>query len=261
MAKSDFAPWLKNNSTQDEALTELKQFAEAHRAEWPYHSNRIADYVRVVLNAHDPKEDALLTSLERFFLTWQNSGNGWRLWSAESALVAAGLIVAIVVASALFYTNLIEKLASPGSARGLITFLFSFITISVILIVIIALLWMDKDEDLDNRFTKAKDIIAILVGILGTIVGFYFGSNPTGSLTVGSAGQTELSSTNGATTSRSVASSSAGPGVSAGATSTGQPAAIPVAPERASPPAAPSASAGVTSPSPATPEMAPATPR
>ena len=50
----------------------------------------------------------------------------------------------------------------------------------MILIVIIALLWMDKDQDLDNRFTKAKDIIAILVGILGTIVGFYFGSNPTG---------------------------------------------------------------------------------
>jgi len=31
--KSDFAPWLKNNSSRDEALTELKQFAEAHRAD------------------------------------------------------------------------------------------------------------------------------------------------------------------------------------------------------------------------------------
>src|SRR5262249_8293787 len=98
---------------------------------------------------------------ERYFLTWQNTGGGWQLWSAEAALVAAGLVVAIVVGFALFYTNLIDKLASPGSARGLITFLFSFITIAVILIVIIALLWMDKDQDLDNRFTKAKDIIAI----------------------------------------------------------------------------------------------------
>ena len=60
--KSDFAPWLKNNSSRDEALTELKQFAEASRAEWPYHSNRMADYVRVILNAHDPKEDQLLIS-------------------------------------------------------------------------------------------------------------------------------------------------------------------------------------------------------
>jgi len=77
--KSDFAPWLKNNSSQDVALTELKQFAEAHRAEWPYHSNRMADYVRVVLNAHDPEEDALLTSLERYFWvgrTWEEMDGG-----------------------------------------------------------------------------------------------------------------------------------------------------------------------------------------
>jgi hypothetical protein len=158
MPNTDFAPWLKNNSAQDDALTELKQFAEAHRAEWPYHSNRMGDYVRVVLNAHDSKEEALLTSLERYFLAWKNTGNGWRFWSAESALLAAGLIVAVVVVFALFYTNLIGQLETPARARGLITFLFSFITIAVI-------------------FTKAKDIIAILVGILGTIVGFYFGHN------------------------------------------------------------------------------------
>jgi hypothetical protein len=40
MPNGDFAPWLKNNKTRDEALTELKQFAEVHRAEWPYYSNR-----------------------------------------------------------------------------------------------------------------------------------------------------------------------------------------------------------------------------
>ena len=261
MANADFAPWLKNNSTHDEALTQLKQFAEAHRAEWPYHSNRMADYVRVLLNAHDPKEDALLSSLERYFLNWQNTGNGWRLWSAESALLAAGLIVAIVVAAALFYTDLIEKLASPGSARGLITFLFSFITIAVILIVIIALLWMDKEEDLDNRFTKAKDIIAILVGILGTIVGFYFGSNPAGPSAGGSAGQTALSSSNSATAPQPGAASPAGPSGLAGAASTARSGATPVVPQEASPPLAPNASSGATGPGPATPELAPASPR
>jgi hypothetical protein len=232
MPNADFAPWLKNNNAHDEALTELKQFAEAHRAEWPYHSNRMGDYVRVVLNAHDPKEEALLTSLERYFLIWRNAGNGWRFWGAESALLAAGLIVAIVVASALFYTNLIEKLASPGSARGLITFLFSFITIAVILIVIIALLWMDKEEDLDNRFTKAKDIIAILVGILGTIVGFYFGSNP-GSSAGSGAEQTALSPPNATTAPRTGAASTAGAITPAGTDNTGQSPATPAAPETA----------------------------
>jgi hypothetical protein len=229
MPNADFAPWLKNNSAHDEALTELKQFAEAHRAEWPYHSNRMGDYVRVVLNAHDPKEETLLTSLERYFLAWRNTGNGWRIWSAESALLAAGLVVALVVASALFYTNLIEKLASPGSARGLITFLFSFITIAVILIVIIALLWMDKEEDIDSRFTKAKDIIAILVGILGTIVGFYFG-NASSSVESG-AGQTALSPPIAATTPRTGPASTVGASAPVGGNNTGQPPATPGTPE------------------------------
>ena len=253
MPKSDFAPWLKNNSSRDEALTELKQFAEAHRAEWPYHSNRMADYVRVILNAHDPKEDALLTSFERYFLTWQNTGGGWQLWSAEAALVAAGLVVAIVVGFALFYTNLIDKLASPGSARGLITFLFSLITIAVILIVIIALLWMDKDQDLDNRFTKAKDIIAILVGILGTIVGFYFGSNPTGPPLAGVTQPATLSSAN------ATAASCPGAAATAGAASIGSPGVSPGAPQEAPP--ASNAPPGATGSGPATPEAAPATPR
>jgi hypothetical protein len=126
----------------------------------------------------------------------------------------------MVVVSLPFYTNLIETLASPGSAHGLITFLFSFITIAVILIVIIALLWMDKEEDLETRFTKAKDIIAILVRILGTIIGFYFGRN--------------LDVVPTTTPPPRIGSVSTGPASApAGATSTGQPVTTPATPETA----------------------------
>jgi hypothetical protein len=117
VVKSDFAAWLKNNSTGDASLAELKQLAETHRAEWPYHSNWMTDYVRVVLNAHDPNEDTLLISLERYFLSWRKTGDGWRPWSAESNLLAAGFIVAIIITFALFYTDLIQHLAFPECAR------------------------------------------------------------------------------------------------------------------------------------------------
>jgi hypothetical protein len=132
--------------------------------------------------------------------------------------------------------------------------LFSFITIAVILIVIIALLWMDKDEDLDNRFTKAKDIIAILVGILGTIVGFYFGSNPTGSPLAGVTQPAALSSTN------AIAAFRPGAAAPAGAASIGSPGASPGAPQEAPPPAS-NAPPGATGSGPATLETAPATRR
>jgi hypothetical protein len=46
---ADFAPWLKNNGARDGALTALKTFAESHRVDWPYQSNRMADCVRVLI--------------------------------------------------------------------------------------------------------------------------------------------------------------------------------------------------------------------
>jgi hypothetical protein len=105
MAKSDFAPWLRNRLVPDAALTQLRAFADAHAAQWPYHSNRIADYVRVVQAANDPNEDALLTTLERYFLTWKKSGGGWLSVITEFALLATGLIVVLFIFWALFKTD------------------------------------------------------------------------------------------------------------------------------------------------------------
>jgi hypothetical protein len=34
--------------------------------------------------------------------------------------------------------------------------------------------WMDKAE-VEARYGHAKDLISILVGVLGTVIGFYFG--------------------------------------------------------------------------------------
>ncbi len=176
MATSDFAPWLKNRTIPDAALTQLRAFADAHAAQWPYHSNRMADYVRVVQAANDPNEDVLLTTLERYFLIWTKSRDGWLEVITEFALLATGLIVVLFIFWALFRTDLITVLSDASRARGLITFLFAFITIAVVFVVVIAVLWMGKDEDIDGRFNKAKDVITILVGILGTIIGFYFGN-------------------------------------------------------------------------------------
>jgi hypothetical protein len=180
VATSDFAPWLRNRIIPDAALTQLRAFADAHAVQWPYHSNRMADYVRVIQAANDPNEDALLTTLERYFLTWKKSGGGWPGVITEFALLATGLIVVLFIFWALFKTDLITVLSNADQARGLITFLFAFITIAVIFVVVIAVLWMEKDEDIDSRFSKAKDVITILVGILGTIIGFYFGNTRSG---------------------------------------------------------------------------------
>ncbi len=66
---------------------------------------------------------------------------------------------------------------SSSFARGLITILIAFITIVVALILIISVLF-GSATDYEKRFGMGREILSIFVGILGTIVGFYFGSAP-----------------------------------------------------------------------------------
>jgi hypothetical protein len=57
-------------------------------------------------------------------------------------------------------------------ARGLITYLFAIVTIgTAVVLVLSALLGTDKD-----KFDSAKEVLGLLLGIFGTIVGFYFAS-------------------------------------------------------------------------------------
>lgn len=62
-------------------------------------------------------------------------------------------------------------------SRGLITFVVAVTTISIALIVTLyAITSTIPKEDLKDRFGYAKEILTLLIGILGTILGFYFGS-------------------------------------------------------------------------------------
>jgi hypothetical protein len=57
-------------------------------------------------------------------------------------------------------------------ARGLITYLFAVVTIgTAVVLVLSALLGTDK-----AKFDSAKEVLALLLGVFGTIVGFYFAS-------------------------------------------------------------------------------------
>ena len=55
-------------------------------------------------------------------------------------------------------------------ARGLITYLFAVVTIgTAVVLVLSAVLGTDKE-----KFDRGKEVLGLLLGVFGTMVGFYF---------------------------------------------------------------------------------------
>jgi hypothetical protein len=178
---SDFGPWLRNNASDDPALTALNAWAATHAGDWPYYSNNIADYIRAIEKLAAPNGEAATLSLTayRYFWTWISRGNGSSRAIipklSSFAMVVAGLVIAAFLLFGIRDKEFLSNIAHPDQARGLMTFMFGFATTAVIVIVTIGILWVPKEE-IEVRFSKAKDIVTVLVTVLGTILGFYFGS-------------------------------------------------------------------------------------
>ena len=84
-----------------------------------------------------------------------------------------GLIVSIWRAE-----SVISPLADAQYARGLITFLVAFAAILIAIILTLYAVLSGSDEHQEERFNRGKEVLTIFIGVLGTIVGFYFGSAP-----------------------------------------------------------------------------------
>lgn len=68
------------------------------------------------------------------------------------------------------------KLADKEVARGLITFLITITTVGIAIILAISTIVLTAGDEGDKRFDRGKQVLSVLIGVLGTIVGFYFGS-------------------------------------------------------------------------------------
>jgi hypothetical protein len=66
---------------------------------------------------------------------------------------------------------------ASNAARGLITTLIAIVTVAIAIILTLSVV-LSSASDYKERFALGKEILTILIGVLGTIVGFYFGSAP-----------------------------------------------------------------------------------
>src|SRR5438309_410000 len=70
----------------------------------------------------------------------------------------------------------LTSLANKEVARGLITFLIAITTVGIAIILAISTLVLAAGDEGDKRFDRGKQVLSVLIGVLGTIVGFYFGA-------------------------------------------------------------------------------------
>jgi hypothetical protein len=87
-----------------------------------------------------------------------------------------GLVVLIFLMYGIASQRLLPSLASLSTSRGLITFLIAVVTVTIALILAIATVVSDS-QDRAARFAQGKEVLTALIGVLGTIVGFYFGQS------------------------------------------------------------------------------------
>jgi hypothetical protein len=92
----------------------------------------------------------------------------------------AGIIVLSVlflILCAMFgWDSVLENMAKTEYARGLITYLFAVVTIGTAVVLVVSALTSAPDERHKAQFERGKEVLSLLLGVFGTIVGFYFGA-------------------------------------------------------------------------------------
>ena len=71
-------------------------------------------------------------------------------------------------------------LSNKEAARGMITYVVSVVTVAIGMFLVVGAAFLSGSKDLEKRFAFGKDVFTVLVGVLGTVMGFYYGQTGTG---------------------------------------------------------------------------------
>lgn len=92
----------------------------------------------------------------------------------------------------------LEQLKDMDTARGLITFVITLGTVAIAMVLALTAVLI---RDFDKRISVGREILTVLVGVLGTIVGFYYGAATKAPATTGqgqiSVAAPQITATNG----------------------------------------------------------------
>lgn len=97
----------------------------------------------------------------------------------KSAIMLLGLLAVVALLLGIFNGGgkFLFLVKDSDVSRGLITFLVALTTVLLAIILVLYAITTSEDKDTaKERFSQGKEVLTTLVGILGTVLGFYFGS-------------------------------------------------------------------------------------
>jgi hypothetical protein len=102
------------------------------------------------------------------------------------ALMLVGSMILLIGAAVLgIDKGVLRNMSNMEYARGLITYLFAVMTIgTAVVLVLSALLPVsppNTEATAQDHFNHGKEILSLMLGVFGTIVGYYFGATAGGS--------------------------------------------------------------------------------
>jgi hypothetical protein len=180
-----FGVWLWHNRDRGPDTELLAGVADQLGSDWPIESADQADYERAIGTLPQESERTpALAALQQAWPTYvaarPKQPRRRLTWSFFANPLWAVTVCGVVLVGLFFLglqANFLTSLAKPDTARGLITFLFAVTTVGIAVIVVLAVfLGSGSDQELDARFQRGKDILTILIGVFGAILGFYFGT-------------------------------------------------------------------------------------
>jgi hypothetical protein len=177
----NFGAWLLADTGADG--DRLREFIKK-RQDWPQSDdlNSCLKFVEENVQSDEAgkaKKLLLLEELTKNYTRWKQAKFSFKDYVINNigyfGLFGFGSILAIVFIYGIFShdSSFLDRVKDPDAARGLLTFLFGFTTISLFILIAITTFWMN---DFKERFDKAKDLLMVMIGIFGTIIGFYYGS-------------------------------------------------------------------------------------
>jgi hypothetical protein len=219
-----FGTWLWSSTLDLADFPQLRAAAAQLGQKWPIESVIRSDYEAAIQTSQSA--DQALKSFRALWPVYEMSENAkkieeppkkrpskWqRVLDAIPGLLVPmlgiGLLVIIYVG---FNNGIVDKLGYSDKARGLLTFLFGLTTVGVAIIVVSATyLSTGTSEELGLRFQRGKDVLTVLIGVFGAVLGYYFGSDK-GIQTTPEKPSVQSSQPNGADASATPASATPAP--------------------------------------------------